>query len=840
MNSVKRRMKKQTVGRRYVNWGISAVIFLVFLFGVASMIYTDSYSEMLEEQRKAMYGAWHIAIFDTNEETYQLLSEHATTESVGRMDVCGYVVKGNLNNDVNTGGYIGCIDSELSDMGNIELLYGRLPITDNEIAVEASVLTSMGYSYELGQEIELNFVGGMDESENTSCCFVLCGVVKNYSAYWKTESNGCISFFVSSTFVQQCRETMKHVFALVKTEYVKEADSLAVFCDSQADFVKNEYTYIQFSEQESILSDKEIQQLMIVIVSCICIVALINADIRKRYNSLVLMRILGGTRKQVVQFFMREKLGIIMKASLLGSVGGMLFPCIVECLVNILWNKKLIHNVDIVHILCTLVMLYCCVCVTMIFGMCMLFRIPLKTTQHQQTEIHQIRKRKKDLNIRNLRVIFNMADYRKRSWSMLIALIATFFICILICQARDTYNEYWQYKRNYPSDYSYGMLASYYSPRKTMSEETYEQISTSYGVKEIQGFSISDYYGISFSGQYNEEYAEVVRQKLMEHGVAVSGKNNYGVLIGITDNLTSVYEEELDEGRIDDKISDGEVIIYIPTYYEQADGMIIGQEDWRKTMSYVQVYEEQEIQVGDNIQILGGQDTIELKIVGIIRSFEEKTSFSYYPIKPYSMLCNQNTYRQLVGTCDYAYTLVYHDENMIAYQTDLELSQIDTDVSFYNIRVERTEQLENFMTQLALALVLCTLALVATTVIRYSVYSMYEQQKIKRYRILCQLGMNKTTLLCMLLKNALSENLIGCGCGGFIFLIIAYMQKGIELLTYDGYMMTGRIQFFYDVLSRYMESMDWKFVLILFGEIVVLNCVIIFIHDSFLVNKNEI
>ena len=42
------------------NRGLAAILFVVFLLGLSTMIYADSYEQTLEEQRKLAYGAWHV------------------------------------------------------------------------------------------------------------------------------------------------------------------------------------------------------------------------------------------------------------------------------------------------------------------------------------------------------------------------------------------------------------------------------------------------------------------------------------------------------------------------------------------------------------------------------------------------------------------------------------------------------------------------------------------------------------------------------------------------------------------------------------------------------------
>lgn len=51
---------------KYQNRILAIVIFFVFFFGLITVIYSDSYQNTLEEQRKKLYGSWNIASYHTS------------------------------------------------------------------------------------------------------------------------------------------------------------------------------------------------------------------------------------------------------------------------------------------------------------------------------------------------------------------------------------------------------------------------------------------------------------------------------------------------------------------------------------------------------------------------------------------------------------------------------------------------------------------------------------------------------------------------------------------------------------------------------------------------------
>ncbi len=82
-------------------------------------------------------------------------------------------------------------------LGRLGLNSGRLPKSGDEVAVEADVLSVLGYDYELGQKIDLTIsvpAQYLDEQTQEEDAFpsiqvtktyTLCGVLKEYTNLWE-------------------------------------------------------------------------------------------------------------------------------------------------------------------------------------------------------------------------------------------------------------------------------------------------------------------------------------------------------------------------------------------------------------------------------------------------------------------------------------------------------------------------------------------------------------------------------------------------------------------------------------------------------------------------------
>lgn len=827
--------KQKIMGRGHANIGLFFVVFVLFLFGISSMIYVDSYTKTLEEQRKSTYGSWHIAIYDATTEVYEDICNHGIVVSAGSMEVYGYAVEEAFDEEMSILGSVGYADDTFVQMGNITLLDGSFPSNESEIAVEASALDRMGYSYELGQTIQITLFTQLANGESTTkeVEFTLSGVVKNYSAYWKSDGYWLTSYFVSEQFLEEGGESTLYAFAELESQYADNADDLSILVNKEGYFVKNEFTYLQYSQEQEGNFDLRIQQTVIVLASCLFMLIFMNMEMKQRYNSFVMMRTIGATKGQIIAFFIRGKLRIVCVASALGIVCGIVFPYFIFGKMGNLIGGAATYYIDATNVVTMIFVLYLSGVISLALSLVRLFQIPLRGMAQQQKVIKKY-KRRKELRPNRLFAAFHRADYKQKIVGVTLTCVASFFIYVLAYQTWDAYSLYTDYCENYPADYTYGLLASKAPPRTTMSEEELEEIKCAYGVAEVQTIAMSDYYEISFDAEYNEEYAQEIQEDLSEYllesGLETPDDDISGTLIGVSDNLISLYIKEIDSGTTVNELKDGEVILYLPTYTKDVNGNLLSDISAWQATDEVTILSEDIITSGDTVEITTEIKSEELNIVGIIQSFDD-TPFSYDPMRSYSLICNENTYRGLTGGCEYAYVLVYNETTTIPYQIDVELSKIDTSLYFNNNRVQTSEQLQNVILQMILALLLCTFAVLIMTVLRFGVSVMYDKQRMERYQLLYKLGMSKQMLLKQMFCTTVLEGIGGCGIAIVVFLSLRFFQQGQELLAFADYVKPGIIQFLKDIWIRFFYLTDWGFLIVLVMGIYVFHLLIMVIHD---------
>lgn len=185
-------------GRKRSSILLLAVLILSFSVAVISLSVTESMNKTNEEYRFDTHGTWYGAVIYGEEEDETFLKGSEWIDQCGITRNYGVFYSGGSMVG------IGTIDDTFRDIGRIRLQDGSFPGSADEIAMEASVLSGLGYDYELGQEITLN-IGFCAEGEIVYAqkTYILCGVLKAYTQLWGTVSVKDGSVLLSSAVVTE-------------------------------------------------------------------------------------------------------------------------------------------------------------------------------------------------------------------------------------------------------------------------------------------------------------------------------------------------------------------------------------------------------------------------------------------------------------------------------------------------------------------------------------------------------------------------------------------------------------------------------------------------------------
>ena len=175
-------------GRKKISILFVIIFTVSFAFGIITLSITSSMNQTNEQYRMNTYGAWSSAVKFSSGDPVKTLDNGKSiqpewAENYGSITICA-----KLQTDSGDE-YIGTMDEAVKDVGKIEMVDGRMPQGNDEIAMEADVLSELGYDYTLGQKISFNVSGEVgpsetDEPVEAECTYTLVGVIKEYTRLW--------------------------------------------------------------------------------------------------------------------------------------------------------------------------------------------------------------------------------------------------------------------------------------------------------------------------------------------------------------------------------------------------------------------------------------------------------------------------------------------------------------------------------------------------------------------------------------------------------------------------------------------------------------------------------
>ena len=141
--------KRGLRGRKKDTWLLKTVVTLAFIFIITSTIFHSSIENTKLKQRLDLYGKWHAAYLQGDDEVLNRLRKEEAIDSIGLSTIIGKSTNA---------GIVGTFNEELLDMGNFKLYAGRFPQSKGEIMVELNQISNMGLELEVGQKVKLEIV----------------------------------------------------------------------------------------------------------------------------------------------------------------------------------------------------------------------------------------------------------------------------------------------------------------------------------------------------------------------------------------------------------------------------------------------------------------------------------------------------------------------------------------------------------------------------------------------------------------------------------------------------------------------------------------------------------
>ena len=298
---------------------VVCVTILACMLMQTGFLITDGISSAVMNQRKNIYGEWEYGLVNMDADSQTLIEDHPFIESKGKIQIYGVLAGSYMDNKQAN---IGMMDQTAWNLGHLQMLKGRLPENEQEIAMESGMLTALGYQGEPGEKITLNIVTTTEYQNDMvgkAYTYTLCGVIKDYQVNWDIcNRNRFPTGIVTKAGAERIGSPLEsHMLIRADKgdsvyEDLKKSDKLTCGMEENAKWnqdVGKQMPYIGF-----------LQAIRVVIaVAAACVLYLmVSHSVQKRQEMWKILDALGMEKKQMYQILIFEACACYLIASITG------------------------------------------------------------------------------------------------------------------------------------------------------------------------------------------------------------------------------------------------------------------------------------------------------------------------------------------------------------------------------------------------------------------------------------------------------------------------------------------------------------------------------------------
>ncbi|MCD8144152.1 MAG: ABC transporter permease [Oscillospiraceae bacterium] len=778
-----------------------SVLAISFAFAVMILCFTGSIERTNSGIRLSNYGAWYGAIpagqvsdleFLNSEESLTWMEQLGVSTNYGTVDAYG----------------IGTADNTFVEIGNLAVLDGHFPEESGEIAMEADLLSLLGYDYTLGQTITLNiaFSAGEDTVlvEGT---FTLCGILKEYTDLWYLSANAQGQLLNSALITQEDADALwdaANQLALDALGIAADETVPSWFFTVQEDMEQTMTDAVNAYLQSTRTLSTGDQQvcvntlayadsadpvyhtvyicitLLATLLAVLCIYAVYLPD-QVRY--VVRFRSIGGTKGQLMRLILLETLLICIPAVLLGIFMGILGLYGLLRLAVYAGSAEILLAVPRVPLVCAVLLWLAGILLIRLITFQIAMRTPLTGGRHM--EISGTRRIQKVQN-------------------MLLPLICGLCCGGLSFMVLETVPQ-WDKFQNWSATPSYTIRRS---STETYDVTTGETILWPGVVTEDELTQIRNISGVSLAEGFAQLPITLTFDGMEDVALAkamMGSSDDLDVTLYAIDPDSDGWENTFDLERtgVDlEAFADGDCIVLA---FDGSDSRIT-----YETLSYdiyagdyvwdIQTFSDTGLSVGDRIQ-LSVQKTTEQNqtsgecdtIVGgfLNTSYDSICTRSLVLTEPYTVICSTTFLKRLVdsleegyvwdiqtgdtgytsdGEAGYNRVFVYAQSDAAFLSTDSALAELcsENNLLLYNQRETVSAHTRQYLQSFLLLLVSGSAVVLILLLIMRNVMKLKARQERRKYGILQALGMSAGQVRLAIFKQAFREGVFAV-CTGWIF-----------------------------------------------------------------------
>lgn len=674
MNANLRRLtRKGLLRRKKSSLAMLAVCTLSFFFVLSILILQSSLTETELRQRERAYGAWEAAVFTDDAQTENAVVQQPMVERSGKIEVRATYPIGNMEGN----GTIGAMDSQAAEIGKLELAEGHLPKRRNEIAVEMSTLTKMGYDYTLGQKISvcLNYQDPISKEEKSEQrVFILSGILKDYSMYWMEGRYDWPTAFAKGEDLP--KEQKERILLVdISEKYYGAVTDLEAFCKDGT--IYNENTYYELSGKEqkvSILEDTNVLLAVLCAASALMILQIFSATLRRREVGYRMLRVIGADKRQLQELILWEG-GIFWGISFLtGSILGVAGTYFLVWGIRERLHFEIVFAAEPGQIFIGILSVSVSIWLAIGCSVMRMQRGKRPENISEQKRLSMIRKRQH--RFRKKEVWSREHALHPYLWTF--SVVSTFLcVCMIYSVTAVVKNRADSYGYQWTPDYiGRGIL-----PEHMLREEIPTRMKAVQGVKEVN--TLQKAYPISLTWEEMEETQYV---KLHRNLRGQEGQRLETQVLGVErgEKLFQKYAKEQAKKTLKEEAfwNGEEILIYLPVILTDREGNAVDR--WEEPFPlFYQEHRERKIREGDTLTLTGAGGEKSVRVGGIIREFQARDAYVAEAFSEYTVIAAGKLVQELNGMGKektYSYVEGFADRYGDTHLTDREMSVIMKEV----------------------------------------------------------------------------------------------------------------------------------------------------------------
>lgn len=302
--------------RRKETWYVSFVTFIAVLFMTGLTLFQNIMNSYVFSANLHNYGDWVISsVGRTCSHPYLMTESFVKT---------GQVLVNEEGKSLEL--RAGMADEDFGRVYDSVIYEGRFPEADGEIAMDVSALAMLGYSYELGQTIQVQFLNEAEEIRSAE--FLLVGTLKNFSAIWNVQQTFQLPNFLvrEKDFEQFSLAAYTTYFYRLNPMYeeINTHEFAMSFMPSEEQQQANPLTYNTYVYENKVWGSPEMFDRVtsaIMLIGVLAIGYLMVAYTGKRRETYYRCRSIGASKLQIRGMVCFECMRITIPQILLGVLG---------------------------------------------------------------------------------------------------------------------------------------------------------------------------------------------------------------------------------------------------------------------------------------------------------------------------------------------------------------------------------------------------------------------------------------------------------------------------------------------------------------------------------------